>query len=64
MVAAESLVKATALAHPLRAVLVKTVRRRLVGDVADPHALEAGPVVEESDDVGRRQASLALVHAT
>ena len=47
--------------HAFGAMLVKTVRRRLVGDMGDPHALEARHIVEEGDDVGRGQAGLHLV---
>ena len=47
--------------HPLGAILVEAVRRRFVGDVADPHPLEPGDVRQEGDDVGGGQPGLDLV---
>ena len=61
MVAAEVGEGGGAHRHPLGAILVEAVDRRLVSDMADAHALQARHVRQEGDDVGRGQPGRHLV---
>ena len=47
--------------HAFGAMLVKSMARRLIGDMADSHALETGHIVEKGDDVRRRQTGRNLL---
>ena len=47
--------------NALGTMLVDTVARRLISDMARPHALETRHVAEKRDDVGRRQPGLHLI---